>query len=198
MYSSGDTSTSVARVVRILVNGTVTHMTPTASIMHRGAALVAAIQYLEDCGLRCEVELGFCTRAYANAYADETGRSVWKKNVTAINEAYIPVKSAGQSIDEDRFAFMLAHPSVLRRLIFRLWEQHVAAGPAMRDTYGRPVDMTPASDQVYIPAVFGGREYATPQEALRHVLHLIANALPVAQQARVTEDWRNVLTDTRL
>jgi hypothetical protein len=203
MWAPGDTYASTARIVRICLSMSMVWSTPIDVIRNRGAAVLAAVEYLESLGLRCEIELAHCSEDSGSRYADADGKTVEHlgDRVKAINECYIPVKQANQSIELDRLAFMLGHASVLRRFVFRIDEQHVAAGPVMRGSYGMPTDITPDHDQVYLPAIVGRTDqykYAAPETALKTVLGLISAKLSDDQQNKLSEDWRGFLTNTRI
>jgi hypothetical protein len=200
MWAPGDTYASTSRIVRICLSMSIVWSTPVAVIRNRGAAVLAAVEYLESLGLRCEIELAHCCEDQGTTYADADGNVVRHPDgVKAINECYIPVKQANQSVELDRLAFMLGHASVLRRFVFRIDEQHVAAGPVMRSSYGIPTDITPDHDQVYLPSLFRNlHEYATPEIALKTVLRLISAKLSDDQQHKLSEDWRDFLTNTRI
>jgi hypothetical protein len=70
----------------------------------RGVAVLAVVDAMEKQGRSCEV----VAVESINSYGAKRGQ--W--------EIEVPIKRAGESADLDRMAFVLAHPSFLRRLIF--------------------------------------------------------------------------------
>lgn len=113
MYLEGDPecmieyvqSPSNKRVVRMVVSASFSGAVSRESIFNRGAAVMAVVDGLEDRGIRVELVLDFSvTSRGANHYR------------TAI------IKAAEEPMDRDRIVFAICHPSMLRRLIFRLHE----------------------------------------------------------------------------
>lgn len=93
------------KIVKILMNLSVSYGVDTKTIMRRGAAAAALIDALETAGRSCELEI---------AAGSEGGN---KEMMTIV-----PVKHAGEPLELDRLAFLLAHPSSFRRLFFSAWE----------------------------------------------------------------------------
>ena len=92
-------------VVRINVSTAISASVSVGSIFSRGAAAIAAIDVIESCGTRVEV------------WAVNGSRACKR-----IHETQVLLKSAGQSLDCDRLAFVLCHPSYQRRLGFSVFE----------------------------------------------------------------------------
>jgi len=194
MYTQGESYQGTTPIVRVLLNITVSGMIPASILANRGAALAAVIEYMESAGFSVEVTL------YQGAEAEG-----WRKKggtnqrVRVLHEHFIPVKRAGEFIEPDRFAFMLAHPSVLRRFIFRLDEMCAESGPHMRNGYGTPTDADPEADQIYFQAMrgfsSGARGYATTEEALKTVLRHFREAMDEKQRIRLDDDWSAILND---
>lgn len=94
-----------SKVVRLHFNQGASARISAESIRKRGIAATALIELLEYSGLRVEVIVG--TASYS-------GGLLW--------ETYIKVKDAAQNVDLPRLTYALAHPSMLRRLLFSNWE----------------------------------------------------------------------------
>lgn len=140
-------------VVGILYNIGASGGIPPETIMARGAAILAEVDALEAAGLRCEITL--C--AYVTDQ-HEKGKPHSQSHRTDCR-----VKEADQPMDIDRLAFALAHPSMLRRLVFALREAH-EFGKAIGDGYGYSTDAPPAERNgcdVYVPAMFTLNKDAT-------------------------------------
>jgi hypothetical protein len=94
------------RVVKLLVNVAASCGISAEAMFLRGAAAVMLSDLLEQSGLRAEIVV---------ASAGRNGDAGVCYTVT--------VKRAEQPIELDRLAFMVACPSVFRRLMFRAYEQ---------------------------------------------------------------------------
>ena len=103
-------------IVTIALNIAASANVNTSVITRRGAAALTIVDVLEDMGFRCEVRFGEAVRpsGYGTRQNDfyETGTIL---------------KHAPQAVDLDALAFGLAHPSMLRRIIFSVQENESAA-----------------------------------------------------------------------
>lgn len=91
-----------------------------SSVMHRGAAIAAAIDQMEE--RHYDVELYGCNWCSAErAYSG------------ALYEQIVKIKDSGQHLDLERVAYLLAHPSFTRRILFGEQECNP---PALRSAYG--------------------------------------------------------------
>lgn len=109
-YSSDDVARSGSqRVVRLYTNLGVSGSVKHEAIFARGACVLAAVDVLETLGVRVELWA---------AKASE------KKTDAPIHQVEVLVKSAGQAVDVDRLAYILCHPSCLRRLFWSHQERH--------------------------------------------------------------------------
>jgi hypothetical protein len=105
------------RIVKLLINVTSGAFIGSKSIYHRGAAALAFTDLLESNGYKVEMWIGEVGILHRNKDTDErakTGHDLFIRSL---------IKPAGQSFDLDRLAFALCHPSVQRRLFFRIYEQ---------------------------------------------------------------------------
>ena len=152
-------------VVRLKVSITASAVVPAEKIYHRGAAVVAAIDALEAEGVRCEVVA-----------------------VNAINgdrcqfHVTIPVKRADEPLDRDRLAFALCHPSMLRRLCFRLHETESLADWRAKGAsgYGHPADPAPEEGAVVVGCMRGSGAFGTLEAAAAESARLYESGMAMA------------------
>jgi hypothetical protein len=125
------------------------------AVMLRGAAVVSLIETLERKGYSTEVRL------------------INKVNMYQGSLTYsIVFKKAGESLDVDRAAFAMAHPSTHRRLAFALYEQY----PVLEESgYGRNEAPKVSDDTIFIKGLTWGRE--TPTTAREAVEKAAAKVL---------------------
>lgn len=117
------------RIVRVVYNYATSCDITAESMVKRGAATVALIDALEGCGRQCEVWAVLSVSGCRSTY-----------------ECVVPVKRAGEMVEIDRMAFILAHPAMLRRLTLSI-EEHEAEDIRTRfgfddGGYGTPCDQT--------------------------------------------------------
>lgn len=150
------------RIVKVVVNITASGSVKRDNYIRRGAAALVLIDALESAGLRCEVVIAErCEGIGGTFYA------------TAV------VKRAQDSVDVDTLAFAVAHPSVLRRLIFSLMEQ---GDKAQRDAwnvtsarYGHPRELDETDrGNVYLPALLPENDFNTIREARAWIAREVA------------------------
>lgn len=98
--------------VKIYVNLTYAWMCEENQIVTHGASILSFVNALEQQNISCEV-IGY-VEVYNNTTSAKSG------NLARLE---IALKTAGQPLDSDRFAFCLMHPSFLRRLFFRWLER---------------------------------------------------------------------------
>jgi hypothetical protein len=103
-------------VVTIMLNIAASNNVPTDVITRRGAAALTIVDVLEDMGFRCEVRFGQAVKP--SGYG--TTRDDFYEVATVL-------KHAAQAVDLDTLAFALAHPSMLRRIIFSVEENEEEA-----------------------------------------------------------------------
>ena len=190
MYNRGEAFAGTTRIVRLLYNFSAPSGVAGQKLINRGVAVAGLVDYLENCGTAVEIILFHAVEG--DGHRDVNGES---QKVKVLHEEFIPVKRAGEAVEPDRLAFMLAHPSVNRRLSFRLREQCAEIAPYLRWGYGSGVDAKAEPDQIYFPRMRGAG-YSTPEDGLRTALRHFAKQLDETQRARLTEDWAEVLGET--
>lgn len=136
-------------IVRIDYNNGSDYTVTAEQLMLRGAAVLSFANALET-ELGLSTELRIVTNSYSGWGADKK----WFR-------CSVVYKEAGQPLDLDRAAFALAHPSVLRRMILALVEQHQELYASHKRSYGFPGRQPndPTSGQ------FGGAIYVSEAQS---------------------------------
>jgi hypothetical protein len=106
MINLGDTNAAARPIVRIIANCGRLMNVPTSYIENWGIALLSHIDRLEQTGFSVELTL---------ANKSESSRAS-----STTYSCRVIAKRAGEPLELDRLAFMLAHPAYLRRLNFVL------------------------------------------------------------------------------
>lgn len=146
-------------VVKIVVSVTFSGGIPTESIFRRGAAVMLVVDGLESAGVRVEVVVDFTTNSRAG-----------------ITRRTIMVKAADDAMDRDRLVFAICHPSMLRRLCFRLNETE-----GMKrwqdlggDGYGMPENPEPDDNATIFPMMsYAEPKWRTPESAAAEAKRII-------------------------
>ena len=171
LMQEGDESRGTMPVVSIVVNIVAAACIKQRAIRRRGAALVALVHSIEQAGQRVEL-----------IAASRNGLRSNKGNAASY---LVTVKEAGEAVDLDRVAFALAHPSMLRRIEFRLNEITL---PRLERGYGYclnyPEDAFPAGT-MYVPMI-EGRDAATQESAVSEMQALWEGA---------TKKWQGQISD---
>lgn len=116
------------------------------TIIQRGAMICALIDAIEYAGHRAEV---ICNDAMSAKERDRNGQN--KQNGWL--EISTVVKKANQPLEMTDLAFCLAHPSMLRRIMFSVAE--IEGWSDFAHNYGYPAEATDKGD-IYIREVFSG------------------------------------------
>lgn len=118
------------------------------TIIQRGAMICALIDALEFAGHRAEV---ICNDAMS-ANSSENNRKGQYKNQGWL-EISVTVKKANQALEMTDLAFCLAHPAMLRRMMFSVAE--ITGWSDFAYNYGYPAEATDKGD-VYLKEIFSG------------------------------------------
>ncbi len=148
------------KIVAIAVNMGAPHFIAPEAIIRRGSALIALVDLLEQSGLSCEITV--------------FSRS---ETVTAGIQYSATLKRAGEAVELDRLAFWLAHPSALRRIIFRLRETErnwKALHATLNSDYGKSVEMTTDEQDGYDIYLSRNTQFHSDTEARKWVLDQLA------------------------
>lgn len=140
------------------------------TMVAKGAATLAMIDILEALGTRVYLKIG------------ETCRGSYVGSTQFFTATFITAKEANEPLNINLLAFALAHPSMLRRLHFKLQETYpekLARLGGVLDGYGMPVNFSdvPApydfglQSDIYIPAAIGNQgQWANADTAASWVL----------------------------
>lgn len=141
------------RVVSFLITGSYDHKTPHEQVRNRGLALAALCAAIIDAGHGVEIWSGFAAMV-------GPGRDIRASAVAR-------VITAGERLDVGRLIFAVAHPAMLRRLWFSVWDaQEAAVAATVRDArYGRPLSSLPGDlpGEIADPYVFPHMAPGDPQ-----------------------------------
>jgi len=143
-------SNGSGKILSIVVNGTASGYVKCEEMIMRGAAICSLIQGFYEMGYSCEI-------FYVESLAGEWG--VGGEGF----ELRFPIKKSSDPLEIDRIAFMIANPSMLRRMVFSFDE---TLGKEIVDYfgfnsnggYGSPKEIPEDSDRgdIYIPIIQGG------------------------------------------
>lgn len=143
MVDIGDVSAQARPIVRIWLNIGASVGVSETHLINRGVAILSHVDRLENEGKSVEVTLVY------SAFRDKSGGDGLITKIIA--------KRAGEPLEIDRLAFALAHPAMVRRLMFRLLEQ----APDLQylsGNYGYPGDIKRTDIEpgvIYFPSLFG-------------------------------------------
>ena len=159
MFMPNDSGmTSPKSVVRLYMNVSAGAHTSVEQIMNRGAAIVNLIDSIEGDGLRRVELVAVCN----SSNCESKGRNLFS----------VVVKRSDEHLDWGRISFAIAHPSFLRRLMFRVQE---IVGTTYDETYGMPTnykDAYPDAD-AYIPSIKDEREkHDTKESSMKRIAEL--------------------------
>lgn len=145
-----DGMTSAKPIVRLYMNVSAGAHTSVEQIINRGAAIVNLIDTIEGDGLRRVELVAVCN----SRNAESSGRNLFS----------VVVKRSDEHLDWGRVSFALAHPSFLRRLMFRVQE---ITSNAYDECYGMPTDYKDAypDADVFIPSIKDEREKHNSKES---------------------------------
>lgn len=143
MWDANPVMEAKAPTYRLFINISASCQWEANHLMNWGACILSVVDSLEAQG-NCSIEVNICQ-------ANRAGSG----QVTT--EFIIRLKEAGQHIDFNVMAFAIAHPSMLRRVMFGCMERVTEdnAEEQMGCGYGRPADLSTDAleDHLYIPGV---------------------------------------------
>lgn len=123
MINTGDVGRKVKPLIHIIVNRSASCGCSENSIFNFGAAMMVCIDQIEAAGIRVELEFVIPS--------DEQPETI----------LWCTVKKAQEIMEKNRIAFAMAHPSLLRRLVFSIYEQWGELYEHYNGGYGRYVDL---------------------------------------------------------
>lgn len=149
------------RAVHVVANIAASSAVSTDTIRARGGLIAGLVMALDRLGAPVSVTVAAAVKGYQ-------GRSI---------AHLLSIKDEGAPLDMGRAMFTLAHPAMLRRIIFASWENepqdivqefgfHAGRG------YGFPTDIPrELQGDVYLPkAHYSDKEWHEPENAVRYVL----------------------------
>lgn len=141
------------KVVRILVNIAASSGITTDVIETRGGAILSLVDALEAVGR--SVELVAVMSASSS------------KNI----EIYTTIKTAGVPLNLSSIAYAIAHPSMLRRHMFRIMEQQSNCRDyGVPGMYGWPRDVQHGEGDIYLPMMmYGDKAWSSTESAAQWV-----------------------------
>jgi hypothetical protein len=122
------------KILKIVVQGVASFAISKMEIMRKGALIVALVDALESAGRSVELVVDFTS--------GDTAPNRTSASLTA--------KRAGEPVEIDRLAFVLAHPSMLRRFAFGVFEKNAAFMTWAGSGYGTCGHADDRGD-IYIP-----------------------------------------------
>ena len=148
------------RVYKIVCSISFSAAIKPETIIQRGAMICAMIDAIEFAGHRAEV---ICNAATSISGIKEYRQG--KNKERGWFETSVIVKKSSQPLEMTDLAFCLAHPSMLRKIIFSVCELNGWSDIA--DGYGSPAEATEKGD-IYIREVFS--ETVPDEQAITWVL----------------------------
>lgn len=145
-----DGMTAPKPIIRLYMNVSAGAHTTPEQIINRGAAIVNLIDTIEGDGLRRVELVAVCN----SRNTESNGRNLFS----------VVVKRSDEHLDWGRVSYALAHPSFLRRLMFRVQE---ITSTDYDDCYGVPTDYKDAypDADVFIPSIKDEREKHNSKES---------------------------------
>ncbi|MCT4614730.1 MAG: hypothetical protein N4A49_07640 [Marinifilaceae bacterium] len=131
------------------------------TIIQRGAIICALVDAIEYAGHRAEV---ICNWSVSR-YSDDSSRT-GKRKESGWLEIDSTIKKANQPLEMIELAFCLAHPAMLRRVLFSVAE--IEGWSDFAYAYGYPAEATNKGD-LYISEIFSGM--IPDQQAIDWVLN---------------------------
>lgn len=118
------------------------------TIIQRGAMICALIDAIEFAGHRAEV---VCNDAMSVGHSEDYRKGKYKNQ--GWMEISVVVKKTSQPLEMTDLAFCLAHPSMLRRIMFSVAE--IEGWSDFASNYGYPAEATDKGD-IYLREIFSG------------------------------------------
>ena len=136
------------KIYKIVVSISFSAAISTETIIQRGAMICALIDAIEFAGHRAEVICNWAVSAgsYDNHRQGKNKERGWL-------EVSVNIKKTSQPLDMSDLAFCLAHPSMLRKIMFSVAE--IEGWSDFIDNYGYPAEATDKGD-IYIKEIYSG------------------------------------------
>lgn len=137
------------KIFKIVVSITFSASISPETIIQRGAMICALIDAIEYAGHRVEV---ICNEATSMNDGPDYRNGMMKNRGWL--EIDVCAKETNQPLDMSSLAFCIAHPAMLRRVIFSIDEFH-GWSDFTKGNYGTPASATEKGD-IYIAEIFSG------------------------------------------
>lgn len=173
MVTIGEEVRATRPIVRLVCEQWVSAGIEAEQAISRGAAIVAHVDRLEDAGIRCEIVARFsCSANHGN------------ENDGTITD--VVAKACDEPVDIDKLAYVLAHPSSVRRLYFRSLETTPnSVAKRFLSGHGRPPKAecrTVEPGQIFLlSANEHTSKYNSPETAAVHVGEMILAGIRAAK-----------------
>ena len=165
MYEAGDDNQNSANIIKLIIDIGASCSIDKKCIANRGAAVAALVDEIESTGKRCEI------------WTVENAQGSGSK--TNVLHSLVCAKQSGEALDIDRVAFVIGHPSMLRRVLFSVLEVSPFADDSGYDvSYGRSIALRPEvipNDSIYITLMKGNDGYRTPADAMKSIRKIYNN-----------------------
>jgi hypothetical protein len=138
----------LGKIYKIVVSISFSAAITPETIIQRGAMICALIDAIEFAGHRAEVICNWAvsTGSYESDRQGKNKQRGWL-------EVSVNIKKTSQPLDMSDLAFCLAHPAMLRRIMFSVAE--IEGWSDFAHTYGYPAEATDKGD-MYIKEIFSG------------------------------------------
>lgn len=148
------------KIYKIVVSVSSSAAIKPETIIQRGAMICALIDAIEFAGHRAEVICNWAVSA-SNYENDRQGKNKGRGWL----EVSVNVKKTSQPLEMSDLAFCLAHPAMLRKIMFSVAELESWSDTV--DRYGYPAEATEKGD-IYIKEIYSG--IVSDDEAIKWVL----------------------------
>lgn len=136
------------RIFRLVVSVSFSSSISKETIIQRGSMVCALVDAIEYAGHRAEV---ICNDASSKYNSDSHRKGENKED--GWFETSITIKKANQPLEMTDLAFSLAHPAMLRRILFSVAE--IEGWSDFSGNYGYPAEATDKGD-IYIREIYSG------------------------------------------
>jgi len=130
MVNIGEAEIAGTQIIRIVVNISFVAGVYDSTVINRGVAILSWVDRLEAEGKRVELIALRSTEGMSSATVNRFS-------------LMFPLKRADEPLEIDRAAFVLAHPDMLRRLMFSASESHADMKEGFESTQGRSSNYEP-------------------------------------------------------
>lgn len=153
-----DENSQKGKIITIVCSISFSASVKPETIIQRGAMVCALINAIELAGYRAEVICNFATSASSQLRDGSNKNKGWF-------EVDFTIKNANQALNRIQLAFCLAHPAMLRRILFSVAE--IEGWSDYACNYGFPATATNKGD-IYVEEVF--KDVVSDDKAIEWVL----------------------------